>query len=401
MSLAGRRIALVEDDEIMGSSIAQRLALEGAEVVWTKQAVRALGAIRTPRDPLDAVVCDIRLPDGTGEDVFLALLRTTSPPPFLFITGQGDVVQAVRLLKAGAADYILKPFEMATFLDRLLQLVGPSEEESAVLLGPSPLAREVERRLAEAAEDSRPVLLLGPAGTGKGRLARHLHDLSGCTGRFVALDPRAEQAPDLAAAAAQGQGGTLFVAGLDMLPMAEQARLAVLLDRTTSFRLVASAARGLGPATEGGSVLPDLWGRLAGGVVEVPVLARRPEDALWLARRLFGPVNARRPRPLRGLSPLTEAAILDHGWPGNGREVRTRVVRGVTAAAGDWLLPGDLFPERREEAPLRPLAEMRDAAERAHIAAALERSGGQVAEAARLLGVSRTTLWEKTQKLGL
>lgn len=400
MSLAGRRIALVEDDEIMGSSIAQRLALEGAEVVWTKQAVRALGAIRTPRYPLDAVVCDIRLPDGTGEDVFLALLRTASPPPFLFITGQGDVAQAVRLLKAGAADYVLKPFEMALFLERLLQLVGVPEEEAA-LLGPSPPAREVERRLSEAAEDSRPALLLGPAGTGKGRLARHLHNLSGREGPFVALNARTEQAPDLAAAAAQAQGGTLFVAGLDVLPMAEQARLAALLDRTAPFRLVASAAPGLGSATEGGAVLPDLWSRLAGGIVEVPALARRPEDALWLALRLFGPVNARRPRPLRGLSPLTEAAILDHGWPGNGREVRTRVVRGVTAAAGDWLLPGDLFPERREEAPLRPLAEMRDAAERAHIAAALERSGGQVAEAARILGVSRTTLWEKTQKLGL
>ncbi len=67
MSLGGRRIALIEDDEIMGASLAQRLELEGAEVLWLKQAVRAVHAVRTPRAPIDAVICDIRLPDGTGE----------------------------------------------------------------------------------------------------------------------------------------------------------------------------------------------------------------------------------------------------------------------------------------------------------------------------------------------
>ena len=90
--LKGRRIALIEDDEIMGASIVQRLQLEGAEVLWLRLAQRAIGALRTPRAPIDAVICDIRLPDGTGEEVFTTLCRTITPPPFLFITDRKSVV---------------------------------------------------------------------------------------------------------------------------------------------------------------------------------------------------------------------------------------------------------------------------------------------------------------------
>ena len=403
--LAGRRIALVEDDEIMGASIAQRLVLEGAEVVWHKQAVRALGAIRTPRAPIDAVVCDIRLPDGTGEDVFLALCRTAAPPPFLFITGQGDVAQAVRLLKAGAADYVTKPFEMRAFLDRLAQLVGPPDVDGPSSFGVSPAARDVERRLADLADGDAPTLILGSAGTGKARLARRLHDLSRRRAApFLDCDLRAEGALfDSSSVAKEAAGGTLHLAGLDAMSHAAQETLVRLLDEGASFRLVTSAGPGLGPVTEGGALRADLWGRLAGGSISIPPLAARPEDALWLARQIFGAVNARRMAPLRGISTLAEAAILDHPWPGNGREVRTRVVQAVAAASGEWLFPTDLFPEHHAPAqvPLRPLSEIRDAAERTHISTALERSGGHMAEAARLLNVSRTTLWEKMQKLGL
>jgi DNA-binding NtrC family response regulator len=123
--LEGRRIVLVEDDEIMGASLVQRLTLEGAEVQWHRQIARALPAIRTPRKSLDAVICDIRLPDGTGEELYDTLTRTSHPPPFLFITGQGGIDQAVRLIRSGAADYIAKPFDIAAFLTRLATSCGP------------------------------------------------------------------------------------------------------------------------------------------------------------------------------------------------------------------------------------------------------------------------------------
>ena len=161
--LKGRRIALVEDDEIMGASIEQRLRLEGAQVVWLKHMQRAVGALRTPRAPVDAVVCDIRLPDGTGEELFATLCRTASPPPFLFITGQGGIDQAVRLLQAGAADYVTKPFEMSRFLDRLSHLLRPKGSAVEQPFGISPAARRIGELVAQAAAiDARGCRLYGP-----------------------------------------------------------------------------------------------------------------------------------------------------------------------------------------------------------------------------------------------
>lgn len=402
--LRGRRIALVEDDEFMGSSIEQRLRLEGAEVIWLKQAVRALPAIRTPRAPIDAVICDIRLPDGSGEEIYRALCRTHAPPPFLFITGQGDIDQAVRLLRAGAQDYMTKPFDMRAFLDRLSHLLRVRPLDPFEPLGVSQAAEDTARRCTRLAALDGPVLIRGAGGTGKVRLARRIHDLSDrAYAPFVALERPAEGGssillPDLEAAMEHSGEGTLYVAHLEDLDPAAQAALLVHLK--DGFRLIASCGPTFSPETS--TFRADLFGRLASAEIVLPPLADYPEDALWLARRLFEAVNARRSTPLRGLSALTEAAILAHDWPGNGRELRTRLVRGIGAATGEWLFPADLFPERvAEGAALAPLADVRDAAERRHILLALEQADGHAGEAAKLLGISRTTLWEKMQKLGL
>ncbi|MEQ8654702.1 MAG: response regulator [Kiloniellales bacterium] len=177
--LDGRRILLVEDDGIMGPSIAQRLVLEGAKVEWLTLAVRAIHAIRTPRAPVDAVICDIKLPDGSGEEIYTKLCETMTPPPFLFITGQGDIDQAVRLMKAGASDYITKPFDMAVLLGRLSHLIRPREEEAMPrILGVSPAALRIEKLIARAAGNERPTLISGPSGSGKVLVARRIHALS-------------------------------------------------------------------------------------------------------------------------------------------------------------------------------------------------------------------------------
>src|SRR5688572_1106121 len=104
MSLEGRLVVLVEDDPIMGESLCDRLALEGARVEWwhdCRTAARSLRAVSP-----DLVVCDMRLPDGSGEDVFRAASSSPDAPPFLFVTGYGDIDQAVRLMRNGAGDYL-------------------------------------------------------------------------------------------------------------------------------------------------------------------------------------------------------------------------------------------------------------------------------------------------------
>lgn len=397
--LEGRRIVLVEDDEIMGASLVQRLTLEGAEVQWHRQIARALPAIRTPRKVPDAVICDIRLPDGTGEELYDTLTRTGHPPPFLFITGQGGIDQAVRLIRSGAADYITKPFEMGAFLKRLATIIQPrADQEMPPETGITLAAREVDRQVAEAATRDSALLIRGEGGLGKLRLARRVHDLSD---RKAAPMTVCNALRDTISAEALQRvivtvgEGSLVVVGIGQLETAAQDALMQALT-APQFRLIATLGGG-----DTQTLRADLMSVLRSHEIVVPPLADRPDDAVWLAARLFPGLNARRKVPLIGMAATAEEAIRTHDWPGNGRELRARLMRAVEAATGDLVLTSDLFPERAVEGGMRSLAEVRDAAERAQIVAALDRTGGQVGEAAKLLRVSRTTLWEKMQKLGL
>ena len=153
MSLERHTIGLIEDDPIMGESLVQRLVLEGATVKWwrTKQeAIPGLAALAA-----DVVVCDIRLPDGSGEDVFRDARRRRNVVPFLFMTAYSDIDQAVRLMKAGASDYVIKPFEMQTLLQRLTD-IAPGSAKS-----PEPVDLRSARGGAEKIEIERALLETG------------------------------------------------------------------------------------------------------------------------------------------------------------------------------------------------------------------------------------------------
>jgi len=406
MSLTGRHIVLVEDDEIMGGSIHQRLELEGAAVTWVKLMGRGVSAIRTPRQPVDAVVCDIRLPDGTGEELYETLCRTTTPPPFLFITGQGGIDQAVRLLRAGAADYITKPFDMGGFLSRLALILRPEQiVDLPPQTGISEGARRVDALAAEYAEGDHPVLIRGGKGLGKARLARRIHDLSDRRAApFVEVNAHRTPGDDaaLTEAIAEVGEGTLHLNGLGSLSQASQDRLIGILSAGAPFRVVASDWPVADENAGAGGLRADLLYLFKTHEIFIPPLEERPEDAVWLATQFFEALNGRRDAPLKGLSSHAESAIRAHDWPGNGRELRARLLRAVEAAQGDWLFPSDIFPELGAESDrFSTLAEARDAAERQQIVAALARTDGHILEAAKLLKVSRTTLWEKMQKFGL
>ena len=120
MSPRRQTIGLVEDDPIMGESLVQRLVLEGADVKWWRNKRDAISGLATLA--ADIVICDLRLPDGSGEDVFRDARRRSNAVPFLFMTAYSDIDQAVRLMKAGASDYVVKPFEMQTLLQRLTNI---------------------------------------------------------------------------------------------------------------------------------------------------------------------------------------------------------------------------------------------------------------------------------------
>jgi DNA-binding NtrC family response regulator len=433
MSLEHRVIGLVEDDPIMGESLVQRLTLEGTIVRWWKNGQEAI--VEIERERPEAVVCDIRLPDMNGDAIFRAVARRDPAPPFLFITGFADIDEAVRLMRAGAADYLTKPFEMPVLLSRLAGLLPPNDDAEAVL-GVSEPMRQIQRTLLRIARVRSTVLLTGETGVGKEVCARFLHQASGAKGPFMAVNCAAIPAdllePELfghekgaftgahqrhLGYAERAGEGTLFLDEIGDLAPPLQAKLLRLLEDRQFYRvggekpvafaarIVAATNRDLAAKVSAGTFREDLLYRINVVAVAVPPLRQRPEDIGWLTARFFDEFGAQSASDLAGLSALAEEALLAHAWPGNVRELRNRMERAVALGLGPWLMPGDFFseapPTASDGASLPSLEEARMAAERRHIRLALDQTGGEVGQAARLLGISRTTLWEKMRRLGV
>ncbi len=182
-------ICLIEDDEIMGESLVLRFELEGYPCDWHKTGKSALAALH--KQSYGAVVSDIALPDMSGETLYLQLLESgVTTPPFIFMTGHGAVDQAVRLLKRGAVDYLLKPFEPDLLLGKIkeLSLFLDTGEADADVLGISPAMRSVEDLLPRLAQSQASVLITGESGVGKEQVALKLHGLQGAARPFVPVN---------------------------------------------------------------------------------------------------------------------------------------------------------------------------------------------------------------------
>ncbi len=438
MSLENRTIALVEDDPLMGESLVQGLTLEGADVRWWRTAGEAIRSIG--RDQPDAVVCDIRLPDASGELVFREVAAQTSPPPFLFMTGFGDIDQAVRLLRAGAGDYLTKPFEMSDLLLRLDHLMEFAAPTGTDVLGISEAMGRVERLLTRVAKVNSNLLISGETGAGKEVCARFVHDRSpGHAGPFIAVNCAAIPADLMeselfghergAFTGASGRhlgyaeraaGGTLFLDEIGELAPKLQSKLLRLIEERSfvrvggeqaipfTGRLISATNVDLDRLVEQGTFRRDLFYRVNVVAAVVPPLRERREDIGWLADRFFADFNAGLGTDLAGISEMALEALQDHAWAGNARELRNRIERAVALALGPWIMPGDLFPERAAQGlatadasqgeELLPLDEARDDAERRHILLALAKTKGAILPAAKMLRVSRTTLWEKMRR---
>lgn len=438
MSLEGRSIGLVEDDAIMGESLVQSLELQGCAVDWWRTGGEALAGLSARRH--DLVVCDLRLPDMDGEAVFRRFVRAESVAPFLFMTAYGDIEQAVALMRAGAGDYLTKPFEMTRFIDRacaLLERPGAADvpEAADAVLGVSPEMRRLEGLLHRLSARQATVLLLGETGVGKEVCARLLHGRSPAAAKpFVAVNCAAipgelmeselfghERGAFTGASgrhlgyAERAADGVLFLDEIGELPAALQGKLLRLIEERVFTRLGGETAlpfrarilcatnADLAERVRDGRFREDLYYRINVVGIEIPPLRSRPDDVLWLFERFFRE-QLREDGCERRLSPLVEEALLAHDWPGNARELRNRVERALALCATDVVGPGDLFPEYGggpAAAAVEPLAAVRAAAEHRQIVRALGTTGGQIAEAAKLLRVSRTTLWEKMRRYAI
>ncbi|HEX8989782.1 MAG TPA: sigma 54-interacting transcriptional regulator, partial [Rhodocyclaceae bacterium] len=184
-------ICLIEDDPIMGESLCDRFVLEGVRIDWYRTLRDAEAALATGN--YAAVVSDIRLPDGEGGDLYLrAQERGGLLPPFLFITGFGTVDRAVQLLKAGAADYITKPFDLDVLVEKVRTLAErwPRHGSKASPLGVSQPMRRIADMLTRLSVHATTVLITGESGVGKEHVASELHRASshGGAAPFVAVN---------------------------------------------------------------------------------------------------------------------------------------------------------------------------------------------------------------------
>lgn len=430
-----RVIGLVEDDQIMGESLIQRLALEGVTVKWWQRGRDAVNEIASSQ--FEAIVCDIRLPDISGEELFREATRVSNAPPFLFITGHGDIDQAVRLMRAGAADYFMKPFELDDFLIRLGELMRPRPAGGSDVLGLAPAMKDLERLLLRVAKVGSTVLITGETGSGKEVAARFLHAMSSAEGRpFMAVNCAAipgdllesellghEKGAFTGAAqrhlgyAERAGEGILFLDEIGELRSELQAKLLRLIEERSFYRvggerpipfkgrLVVATNANLAKLVEAGKFREDLYYRINVVSVRVPPLRDRLEDIPWLMERFFTESASRMDTALKGISSLAEEAALSYPWPGNIRELRNRMERAVALGLGQWVMPGDMFPEQRGEAisedHMGSLEDIRQSAEKRHILRALSVTNGEIGAASKLLGIGRTTLWEKMRRLGL
>jgi DNA-binding NtrC family response regulator len=442
---SGATVILIEDDPVLARSIGQRLRLEGVTAYWARTAAEGEAMLRRHRPTL--LVCDMRLPDGSGEALLARLMPELGGVPVVAVTAYGGVEQAVRLMRIGVDDYLAKPFPMQRLLDKLAAFSAArpkqppmrAEEPAAGWL--SPPMRALADTLRRVAAAEAPVLLAGESGAGKSFCARHLHALGPRAAEpCVAVDcpglPASVEAAELLLFG-QGEGeaavpGLLDQAGAGTLVLDEvadlipplQGRLLRLLEercflrpggRTPAglrARIVATSQAELDRRVAEGGFRADLWYRLAVVQAAVPPLRSRAEDLPELTdallRRLGGD-------PAR-LSAAARAALAGHAWPGNVRELRNRLERALLLAEGPLIDAADLFPTAAPERPPpavpdpsapperaspASLAEARDAAEREHIRRVLAHCRGRTREAARALGVSRTTLWERMRRLGL
>ena len=434
MLLEGRVVGLVEDDPVMGESLVQSLSLEGCHVDWWKTGSEAMRGLRATSP--DLVICDIRLPDVRGDDLFRQLAASAAIPPFLFITAFGDIDQAVAVMREGAGVYVTKPFEIGSFIERarLLMLRHALAPPGAVL-GVSPDMREIESILKRVADLTNPLLITGETGAGKEVCARFLHGISIRSKEpFIAVNCAAIPADVMERElfgyrgvsgqafhhgfAERARGGILFLDEVSELPMALQAKLLRLVEareynrvggeQLLQFRgrIVCSCNRNLADLIDQHKFRSDLFYRINAVTVDVPPLRQRRDDIPWLIEHYLDHFRKEDEAGPRSVSTLAYEAATEYGWPGNVRELRNRMERAVALTKTEWIMPSDLFPDRTrsanaEAAQFATLSQARDLAERRQIERALRQTDGQIIEAAKLLGISRTTLWEKMRRLGL
>jgi len=445
----GRSVLVVEDERILRVTLTNDLKEEGYEVTSAADGEEGFRQIRQRR--FDAALLDLKLPGVDGLQL-LKMFKASNPRSVaIMMTAYGTIQSAVAALKAGAADYFLKPFpteELLILLRGLLTQQGaPIIEEGACpkirqfgdLVYVSQKMAAVCDLIATVAPSDATILVQGETGTGKELTARAIHQQSdrreqplvcvSCAaipetlleselfghekGAFTGAIQERRGRFELA------HGGTLFLDEVTDLGPAVQAKLLRVLQekefervggsRTlkVDVRLISATRKRLEDEVLAGRMREDLFYRLKVITIRLPPLRERKEDILPLAEHFLQTYRRPLRKEIRGLSAEASRYLLAHPWPGNVRELQATIQRAVTLTKRDVLTPEDLSPDDLPAAPpggeASPhlLNEAVREVERRYLQEILQRVGGQRMRAAQILGISRKTLWKKLKTLGL
>jgi two-component system NtrC family response regulator len=444
-----QKLLVVEDDPGLQSQL--RWCFENFEVLVADNREAALTELRR-HEPV-VVLQDLGLPpdaEGVSEG-FATLEETLSIAPqtkVIVVTGHGDQENALKAVSLGAYDFYQKPVETETLqliVDRAYQMAELESENRRLLsqesrspldgiIAVSPKMLEVCRMIEKVAPTTATTLLLGESGTGKELLARALHSLSDRVDKpFVAINCAAipenlleselfgHEKGSFTGAVKQtlgkvevADGGTLFLDELGDMPLGLQAKLLRFLQErviervggreeiSVDVRVVCATNQNLDTAIAEGRFREDLYYRVSEITIPIPPLRERTGGRLILARTLLEKFAAKHNRSFRGFTTEAQNAIQSYQWPGNVREMENKIKGAVIMAEGKYVTPEDMSLESVESRPPSlNLREVRKEAEGQAIRRALVHASGNISRAAKLLGITRPTLYDMLEKYAI
>lgn len=455
-------VLLVDDEPTIRLSVGDAIADAGHRLTLAVDGLDALEKIKKQR--FDVVVSDIRMPRLDGLSLFRQLRELVPETDVILVTAYGAVEDAVQALKQGARDYLTKPFDIGELLVRLERLAErhdlkrqlsqarqalARQDERRAIVGNAPIMQQLLDRIDTVACTDAPVLILGESGTGKELVARRLHECServnapfipvhcaafpetlieaelfghergAFTGAVRRRDGRFRAA----------HGGTLFLDEVAEIPLPTQAKLLRVLQegvveplgtntpQPVDVRVISATHRDLKRCIAEGTFREDLYYRLNVLDVRLPPLRERRADLPLLVEAFLRRHGQEGPAPT--LSPAAWQALNLYAFPGNVRELEHAIQHAVVLSRGGAIerahLPQDLLsalssqPEETAGAavnglasePVGPLSEAVRAFEYDYLLRALEQTEGKKLKAAKLLGISRKSLWEKLKNHGI
>jgi len=444
-------ILIADDEKTFRDTLAKVLIEEGYEVVTAPNGEVALQEISNQE--FDLAFCDIRMPGIDGLQLLKEIRKVSPHTSVIIITAYGSIESAVQALKMGAYDYIVKPLIFDEVLVKVKNIIGfqklsrdykrlRAEVEERYdfrnIVGISPKICEILNLVKKVAPTKSTALITGESGTGKELIAHAIHQNSPRkTEKFVPINCAAipenlleselfghvKGAFTGAMSSKEGlfkiaDKGTLFLDEVGELPLSLQVKLLRVIEDgevlpvggikpvKTDVRLIAATARNLSEEVEKGSFREELYYRLNVVEISLPPLRKRKEDIPPLVNHFVNKLNVELKKSVSGVDPQAMRLLLGYSWKGNVRELQNVIERAMILCEGDVittsdlpsLLSGEKEPIEKEEDSLKEI--LREY-ERGHIIKVLEKTGYDKKEAARLLGLSLSSLYRKIEELSI